>query len=132
GVIIEIRELQYEERETPETIRQQFVPYLAMNFAARLLYPQNATAIYDLHSGTTEILYAYQLRLLRDGILHEEKLLRDSSKNSYEYGANLRFENVYGGTGVSPIYPNDMVQRLFVNGARKKDISVMRKEVVEK
>ena len=127
-----VRELAYEEQNTPEQTSQKYVSSADMNVANALLcYPRNATAIYDVTTGGLVLRYAYQIDLFANDQKIESVILRDSVQHTYKRASNLRYQNVFGGVGVPDCYPNATVEQEFKTSSSPTSIESIRKVVFD-
>ncbi len=131
AVTVEIRELQFDQRQMPDNTRQVVVGYYDVNpFVAALTLPSGASVLYDVREGGAEIEWAVELVLTRGHQQIGKKLLRGRESDSYHQCMNLRVQNVFGGVSSATTWPNEETQKFCQRGGTPITLSTLRLRIM--
>lgn len=127
-----IEQVRNNEKILPEQTQTITYAHHEVNLmGAVLMMPRNASYLYDVTSGGSEIEYGYVLSVIANSKEVYDKVIRGKVDNNYSHCQNARIQNVFG--GVSPakfVANNDMAFRC--NGHNSVSIEDLRKEVLLK
>lgn len=128
--IAQIAELQYDERVTPQTTRTVTVGYHEADILyAALAMPKNASFLYDVVGGGTEIEWAYEVTVVVKGEA-KRKLIRDRTSESGYQCVNPRIINVFGGVSQPSGWPNSQTSSYCEAGRQPSSAAEMRKRII--
>lgn len=122
-IVLTVERLREEERQSPprtETVsyRQHEVNLVA----AALLMPRNASYMYDVVSGVSEIEYGYLIIIQPQAKKSREMIVRGKVGGQYIECRNARVQNVFGGVERADFIANqDMSNRCTGNSEISRD-----------
>jgi hypothetical protein len=139
AINITIERVRHDEINMPERSQTITYSYSEVNLLANIfLMPENASYIYDLVSGRSEIEYGYAITATLNGKTIHDKLIRGKVGGEYHRCQNEHIRNVFGGDSSANFVANsDMAQRcsgpdsLSMENLRKQVLSKIVNEVLE-
>lgn len=132
SITLTIERVRNDEKIMPE--RKQTVTYAQHEvnaFAAVLLMPRNASYIYEVVSGGSEIEYGYVVKAESGGKVIHDELIRGKVGGEYRRCENARIQNVFGGVTSAGFVANPDQERACAGG-RSYSIDELRTEVFGK
>jgi hypothetical protein len=132
GFNVTIRKLRFNEKESPEKTETRVVGNIELSFAALLFVPRNASMQYEVISSSAEIDYGFELSIALNGALAKKKIVRDRLASAGRKCANIRYVNVFGGIGTSPVFPNNNVESFCNTGNQGDTIEELRSKIYYK
>ena len=127
-----VNELAYDEREIRETTETKRIPWHEVDMMkAVMLMPKNATYMYDVVSGGTEIRYAYEISVYDSNGKVFNKLLRDNVSSHYTRCGNKRIQNVFGGVKAANFDANSQMQADCAKGGYRISLNELQKQVLD-
>lgn len=132
GLTVSVERIRHDERIRPESAQTITYSQHQVNLlGAALLMPQNASYLYELVSGGSEIDYGYVVTAYRGGTKIHDQVVRGKAGGDYARCQNPRIQNVFGGVSSAGFVANDdMNRRCTSTGAVSMDR--LRGEVLEK
>lgn len=130
--VLVVERVRNDEKVIPE--RTQTITYAQHQvslMAAALLMPRNASYMYDLISGGSEIEYGYVVTALVDGKQLTEEVVRGKVGGEYQRCQNARIQNVFGGVSPADFVANDHMASTC-NGRQATPIDGLRRDVLDK
>jgi hypothetical protein len=127
-----VERLRNDEKTTPE--RSQTITYARYEvntISAVLLMPREASYLYEVVSGGTEIEYGYVVSAVADGKTILDEVVRGKVGGEYRRCQNERIQNVFGGVSSAGFIANDDMQSRC-SGPSSISVEDLRKEVLTK
>lgn len=129
--VVQIAELQYTERAIPQTTRTVTIAYHETDlFYAVVQMPKNASFLYEVVEGGTQVDWAYEVSFTKDGQTRR-KLIRDAVNETGYQCINPRIVNVFGGVIKSPGWPNKKTAEYCQNGTQAVAPTDVRNRIIK-
>jgi hypothetical protein len=132
SITVVVERIRNDERVLPE--RSQTITYAQHEvdtMKAVLLMPRNASFMYELITGGSEIDYGYIVTSTENGVSMNESIVRGKVGGEYRRCQNTRLQNVFGGVSSAGFVANDDMQRRC-SGPSSASIEDLRGEVLLK
>lgn len=125
-------ELEYLEKDLPEKAETKVMEYKDIDDWVRkekfifgdkknqLVWPVNASAVYEVKSGGAELRYSFDIEIKESGQRVQSLKLRDTVSQTWEYGENLRMRLPDGKEQTSDYHPSSAVRKLFEQKAEER------------
>lgn len=132
NLVVKVERIRHEERRVPErsetiTYKQHEVDTLK----AVMLMPANASYLFEVVSGVTEISYGYAVSSTNGRSAPAEKIIRGKVGGSHSRCQNQRIQNVFGGTSAAGFIANDDM-RLQCAGLPEQSMDDLNNQVLNK
>lgn len=127
-----IERVQNVEKTLPETSQTITYAQHEVNiFSAALFMPRNASYLYEITSGGSEIEYGYVVTATVAGKKIHDEVIRGKVGGAYKTCRNARIQNVFGGVNPAGFTANDDMQNRC-SGPSSVKLENLRKEVFSK
>lgn len=131
-LVLSVEKIRHDERTLPESRETiTYAQYQVNLLNAALLMPRNASYLYEVVSGGSEIEYGYVVDATADGKQVFDKLIRGTVGGVFRHCQNARIQNVFGGVSPADFMANEDQQQRCA-GAAAKPMDQLRREVLAK
>lgn len=130
--VLTVERIRHDEKSLPE--RSETITYAQhqVNIVdAVLLMPRDASYLYDVVSGGSQIEYGYVVTAQSNGKTERDEVIRGKVEGTYNHCQNARIQNVFGGVSSAGFTANDEMKSRC-SGSSEVSIESLRTVVLNK